>query len=56
MKRFLLEDVANDLLDYLCETTSPKDTIRLLRNMGYSPIDCEDLQFDREDIEKVWEE
>lgn len=56
MKRFLLEDVANDLLDHLCETTSPKDTIRLLRNMGYSPNDCEDLQFDREDIEKVWEE
>ena len=56
MQRFLLEDLANDLLDHLCETTSPKDTLRLLRSMGYSPENCEDLQFDRKDIEDVWEE
>ena len=56
MKRFLMENVANDLLDHLCETTSPREVIELLKSMGYSKYDCEDLQFDREDIEEVYEE
>jgi len=48
--------LANTLLDYMTEAFGPKETIRYLLDMDYSPNEVYSLAFSAEDIEYIIED
>jgi hypothetical protein len=47
------KQLANDLIDHLCDATSIGETIRALISMGWDNDYLIDLGFDQEDIEQA---
>ena len=47
------KQLANNLLDFLCEMYSPNECIRLLHDVGYTQKDICQMGFDKKDVVSI---